>query len=315
MREQTMSNKNICSECDSENSSSAKFCFDCGSELPDKPDEEISDTKACPGCGSKNDETANFCARCGHELAQIRPTARPKKPQHTGSRKKARSSQPAARSWNPIIIGLVLGGLIVIYLFAKDNNRQVSSPPGQFQPIIEQKTNNVELETKVIEVASKFACSCGSCGAEPLETCTCQTAQQERQFIREALQSGQTMSEVVFAVDSKYGWPKADQQNNPAASDIGFLQSMLSQNAPAGMTSTIKGNSRLAGFSDRLEIITHFSCTCGQCAIDELRDCSCDHPRGAKEVKQFIDNKIQAGTFTVDKIIELVDDKFGGRIR
>jgi ribosomal protein L40E len=227
MREQTMAGKNICSECNAENSSSAKFCLSCGNEFHEDSSEVISNSIVCPGCGSKNDDAAKFCANCGHELAGKRPTAKPKKPQPTGSGKKARQPKLAARLWNPIIIGLVLGGLFIIYLLAKDNRPQVTTTPGQFQPIIEQKTNNVELEAKVIEVASKFACSCGSCGAAPLETCTCETAQQERQFIREALQKGQAIPEVVLAVNSKYGWLKGDQQNSPTASGLDLQSSLI----------------------------------------------------------------------------------------
>ncbi len=49
--------------------------------------------------------------------------------------------------------------------------------------------------------------------------------------------------------------------------------------------------------------------------MDELKECECDHPGGAQEVKQFIDEKIKRGIYTTDKIIEFVEHKYAARIR
>jgi hypothetical protein len=64
---------------------------------------------------------------------------------------------------------------------------------------------------------------------------------------------------------------------------------------------------------DREEIFSQFRCPCGQCKIEELKDCSCDHPRGAKEVKAFVDRKIAEKKYTVAQIIVQRDNQCGGR--
>ena len=47
-----------------------------------------------------------------------------------------------------------------------------------------------------------------------------------------------------------------------------------------------------ATISDKLTIYSTFNCPCGRCGIDELKDCNCEHPGGAKEIKRFVDEKI-----------------------
>ena len=54
---------NVCSRCGSANSLSAKYCYQCGSQLK-VPDEPV----ACPKCHSINSSMANFCRTCGETL-------------------------------------------------------------------------------------------------------------------------------------------------------------------------------------------------------------------------------------------------------
>ena len=54
---------NVCSRCGSANSLSAKYCYQCGSQLK-VPDEPI----VCPKCHSINSSLANFCRACGNTL-------------------------------------------------------------------------------------------------------------------------------------------------------------------------------------------------------------------------------------------------------
>lgn len=70
---------------------------------------------------------------------------------------------------------------------------------------------------------------------------------------------------------------------------------------------------KIALASNKYTIYSAFYCPCGQCGIDELKDCNCPHPKGAKEVKKFIDEKINENKFTVNEIIEIVDQKYGGK--
>ena len=59
--------------------------------------------------------------------------------------------------------------------------------------------------------------------------------------------------------------------------------------------------------------MTQFECPCGQCGIEELYECDCNHPNGAIEIKRFIDQKITGSTFTVQEITEQVNNKYGGK--
>ncbi len=61
----------------------------------------------------------------------------------------------------------------------------------------------------VLRVAARFACSCGSCGEERLDVCSCPTAQQERAFIQEQLRNGRSEAEAAEALKQKYGGLKS----------------------------------------------------------------------------------------------------------
>ena len=84
-------------------------------------------------------------------------------------------------------------------------NRVQTSEPDR---IVEVRSNDPVLEGKVVDIASKFICSCGSCGEKPLEVCQCSTGIQERQFIRDALRGGEDPEVVVLAVNGSFGWMK-----------------------------------------------------------------------------------------------------------
>jgi cytochrome c-type biogenesis protein CcmH/NrfF len=58
-------------------------------------------------------------------------------------------------------------------------------------------------------VASRFVCSCGTCGEERLDVCTCETAQAERAFIQDQLRNGRSETEAAEALKQKYGGLKA----------------------------------------------------------------------------------------------------------
>jgi len=64
------------------------------------------------------------------------------------------------------------------------------------------------FDTRVELVASRFRCACGGCGELPLDECTCDMprgAVEEKAFIRNQLQKGLTIDQVVRLVDKKYG--------------------------------------------------------------------------------------------------------------
>ena len=220
--------------------------------------------------------------------------------------------------WHPVAVTLViLGGVFFLYIGLESINR--SRQPQRPVPLVKARSNDAALEAKVTDVVSKFICSCGTCGEQPLETCTCNTAIQERQFIRSSLQSGQSAGQVIAAVNSNFGWMKPEfgarydslQRRNgqstrltvPAQKELGPLEA----------TQTKLGTSTVTTAADRIEIFSHFRCSCGQCWIEELKDCECNHPRGATEVKSFVDQKIAEKKHTIAQVIVQVEKKYGGR--
>ena len=60
-------------------------------------------------------------------------------------------------------------------------------------------------------------------------------------------------------------------------------------------------------------VAANFRCACGQCGELFLVDCTCDMPRGAKEEKDFIRNKLRQ-RLSVDQVIQLVDKEYGHKI-
>jgi hypothetical protein len=196
---------------------------------------------------------------------------------------------------------------------------------------MESKSNDPALEAKVLEVASRFICSCGSCGEQPLDVCACNTAVQERQYIRTSLQAGQSFAQAVQAVRDRYGWAKPEfsgkfdslaqksvekSKTRSASGVTKSLELKLPDNKGIGFSEfplTQSASTAIATVADRDKIFSNFKCPCGQCGIDELKDCGCSHPRGATEVKGFVDGKILEKRYTVAQLIDEVDKKYGNR--
>lgn len=299
-----MAEFNVCTNCGTKNNADARFCSNCGNKivLPEHG------KCVCKGCGRENDRHAHYCASCGSKLSRRNANREVKSENRKSTKERAPSSNISKRFWNPLIIGSVVVGLFVIYLFI-DGSKQNTSTIGS---TVERKTDNIELENEVYEVASKFVCACTSCAEEPLESCSCETAQEERQFIRQALQQGRSTDDVITAVNMNYGWIKDEYKpqygNGKLSLDVSSkLNDLLAvESAEQGVAPT-------ATIADRMEIISRLDCACGRCE-DELKDCGCDHPKGALEVKQFIDEKIKSGKYTVEKIIEFVNHKYTNQI-
>ena len=60
-------------------------------------------------------------------------------------------------------------------------------------------------------------------------------------------------------------------------------------------------------------VAANFRCACGGCGELFLVDCACDMPKGAVETKAFIRDKLLQG-LSVERVIQLVDQKYGHRI-
>lgn len=317
----------ICNSCGVNNKEENKFCINCGEELIVAENTSGND---CPNCGAENDEENKFCISCGHQLnknAGQRKNFAEQSKAVTTTGKKGKSKKQLHREskgsfkgkqarkfsglknlkllW--ITVGVVIGSVILATSFDLIFRPQTKDIP------VEIKSSNPVVEAKVFEIASKFVCSCGTCNEESLEVCTCGRAVEERQFIRDYLEQNQKSEDIVVAVANKYGWMKAEFAStyNVDASKVWNPNPLeINKNALSTNPALI---STKATISDRYTIYSAFTCPCGQCNKDELRECTCTHPNGAMVIKRFIDEKINENKYTISDIIELVDKKYGGK--
>ncbi|MEW6061129.1 MAG: cytochrome c-type biogenesis protein CcmH [Bacteroidota bacterium] len=199
------------------------------------------------------------------------------------------------------------------------NNGSVPQTTVQAIQVTEQKSNDPTLEAKVKEVASKFICSCGTCGEQSLDTCTCGNAVQQRQFIRTHFQADQSVEQVIFAVNTTYGWMKKEftaRYDSLARKKGVSTKIALPPDIQSGLLASNSVAQKVDANSlkvNREEVFSHFRCPCGKCGMDDLKTCECSHPKGAKEVKAFVDAKIAVNQFSTDQIITMVAQTYGGR--
>jgi hypothetical protein len=257
----------------------------------------------CNKCKSQNDRNANFCESCGSPLKK--PRSGKSKINHAVKKQNFSKSEPRfallnyLMSYKQIWVFMSIFLTILIVVIAINSKNDLSSRNDSFKDIA---SINPIIEAKVFEIASKFVCGCGSCNEESLDICKCNYAVEERKFIRDYLEQNSNSADIITAVVNKYGGLKPD------ASFVNDDQKVI-------LPSTISSNdmTNIASYSDRENIYTFFNCPCGQCGIDELKDCNCNHKNGAKEVKKFIDMKLSERQFSVSQIVGLVDTKYGGK--
>ena len=90
---------------------------------------------------------------------------------------------------------------------------------------------------------------------------------------------------------------------------IAFFQSGVPLN-PVG-TSYQPPTVAYASIEDQVrQVALKFRCACGGCGELPLAECTCEMPRGAKEEKDFIRNKLRDG-LSVDQVVQLVQDVYG----
>jgi hypothetical protein len=307
-----MTQNKTCPECDHINLNNAKFCSECGYDLTS--DSKPLKSKNCKKCGEENSEE-EYCINCGVAFNSHKQKAQDKRRvKKSLSNKQIRQKEPSTSSFSKYSLLFVISGLILVFIIVDNNKNEI---PAQENFTGQPTTQDFTLEGKVMEVASKFTCSCGSCGEEALEICTCNTAEQERNFIRQELKSGKSVSQTIVSVKTKYGHLKSEYVNKIEG---GGLNLNLSAQGQDDIFSQISGSSsnnniKIASSDDRKEILSHFECPCGQCGMLELAECNCTHPKGATEVKLFVDAQIDYQKYTVNDIVEMVEKKYGHKIR
>ena len=101
------------------------------------------------------------------------------------------------------ILFFLSAGLMVKMVYSPASS--INSGSALFQPA---GGNNANLESQVKLVAANFRCACGQCGELFLIDCTCDMprgAVEEKNFIRNQLQQGMTVDQVIEIMDKKYG--------------------------------------------------------------------------------------------------------------
>ncbi|MFQ6115299.1 MAG: zinc ribbon domain-containing protein [bacterium] len=192
-----------CKECGSAIKADDKYCANCGAEI--SLQNSTSDYLICENCHHQNLKTNRFCSHCGQPLA-TRPHSRKKRKQMAKGKKKTIQQQKSTFSKTSFV---VIGIVVVFLIYAVKVFFNTKETPST-NTMMELESEIMALETKVLEIASKFNCSCGSCGVTPLETCSCPTANTERNFIREELRKGNSTESVINTVNNIYGHLKPE---------------------------------------------------------------------------------------------------------
>ena len=131
--------------------------------------------------------------------------AKRRKQQRTVSQQKRTPSVWQPNNW-------MIMAFIVFFFAAGVMVKVVFSPSGDIKPARQNfqtnSTNDSALESQVQLVAANFRCACGGCGELFLIDCTCDMprgAKEEKEFIRQNLQQGLSVDEVITLVEKEYG--------------------------------------------------------------------------------------------------------------
>jgi len=121
------------------------------------------------------------------------------------NKQKPQSIKNERFTWKIVSIFAIIisASLIVSLVFSQNSTRQKSMGESS----VSQQTP-ASFDARVQLVASRFKCACGGCGELPLIDCTCDMprgAVEEKTFIRDQLQNGLTIDQVVRLVNEKYG--------------------------------------------------------------------------------------------------------------
>jgi cytochrome c-type biogenesis protein CcmH/NrfF len=242
----------------------------------------------CPKCGAENRREARFCTACGEAL---------KKAPH--ALRKAAPSVSIGVKAIAVVTGVILIGLAVV---VGRGNRQEQTRPAESTP----QPAGRAFSLTVRGVASKFLCGCGNCDELELADCTCPNAIEGKELIDRELKRKTSEQEIVKQVNSRYGRIKAQYAS---------LVAGASNASPAIPPAPAKSSDGVATEADAQRIASRFICACGRCQDHALSECNCNHPKGATEMKAFIQYKISQKRHTAEGIVKMVADEYGHLVK
>jgi len=203
-----------CKKCNTENNKDNNFCVKCGEKLIS--DKSVNE-KFCSSCGSENTAEASFCSNCGKSFSTTKSKFSNKKHNRKNTNTKQLKNQPkvldiaGAIKEHKLIAGMVF--IFLIFILYKSIPQTSYYNSSNLSTIMPSNSFTREMPDSVTaSVMSKFICSCGDC-TDPLEQCTCETAAEERDFIRTRIAQNLSAEETVLAVVNKYGGLKDDKLN------------------------------------------------------------------------------------------------------
>jgi len=157
----------------------------------------------CKYCGAKIHPGSKFCENCGKSLVQKNIKAKSKVVDIKADNKKHNNNRGIfviniKTIW--AIVGVFAAGLVLIasLIIVRSIAEETSNYP-------EIKSNDVVLEGRVTNIASRFVCNCGDCGSESLTICKCKYAVETRKMIRDYMEKSVKEEDIIKYVNDKYG--------------------------------------------------------------------------------------------------------------
>lgn len=218
------------------------------------------------------------------------------------------------------VVGIGLAAMVMV-IASRTESAALRTATGAAAPAAGISAVAVEAaiaaDPRIVEVASKFNCPCGTCGVMELVDCTCDVAGgalEVKAAIADMLNAGISPEDVVGAVAARYGALKPDPGDAagagatvPAADET----TALATARPSTTTPATATAATAAGVDAFTAVVARFDCRCGTCS-DALADCSCTGPRGATEVKTFIRKRLGEGR-TASEVAAEVASLYGTR--
>ena len=194
-----------CKKCNTVNRNENKFCISCGAEL------QNDNTIFCSGCGTENESTNNYCVKCGsslsHKSSGKNRDKNPKRIRHNRAQPKNLNLFQEIKK-HKIIVTAVLALFMFLVFKSIPKTEEYNNIQLPSQNNYNALAANVNTDSRVTEIANRFICPCGDC-KDSLETCTCDKATEERNFIKEELNKNISDDGIVISVASKYGMLKS----------------------------------------------------------------------------------------------------------
>lgn len=204
--------------------------------------------------------------------------------------------QPA--NWLVVVIALVA---VTTVIFILERQRP---------PIVDIDRTVIEVvginDSRMAEIEGRFMCPCGSCDHLDLRDCECDApggALEIRTSIARLLDQGVGSEEVVRVVANRFGGLRADSApGSRVPSREALTEGTEADDQSKGLIASHGNHVDPIGF---VKVVSSFDCPCGNCALD-LLDCTCEHSRGAVELKNLIKNRLAEGMLP-DQVVEIVE--------